>query len=170
LPLFNPPYRDAPESALVANTLIIALLIWSWGPAEMFRAGSLLTDWRNMPEFGRAFLRPDFRDWSDYLADMIVTIQIAIWGTALAAILGAPFAILASSNICPQWVVREHSGLPLCRDRRAEIHRSRCGGRDRHAQRAAAQRAGLGAQLRLAQDAKGPLCFSSASRSIAIVR
>jgi len=86
--------------------LIIALLIWSWGPAEMFRAGSLLTDWRNMAEFGRAFLRPDFRDWSDYLADMIVTIQIAIWGTALAAILGAPFAILASSNICPQWVVQ----------------------------------------------------------------
>ena len=86
--------------------LIIALLIWSWGPAEMFRAGSLLTDWRNMAEFGRAFLRPDFRDWGDYLADMIVTIQIAIWGTALAAILGAPFAILASSNICPQWVVQ----------------------------------------------------------------
>ena len=86
--------------------LIVALLIWSWGPAEMFRAGSLLTDWRNMAEFGRAFLRPDFRDWGDYLADMIVTIQIAIWGTALAAILGAPFAILASSNICPQWVVQ----------------------------------------------------------------
>jgi phosphonate transport system permease protein len=86
--------------------LIIVLLIWSWGPAEMFRAGSLLTDWRNMAEFGRAFLRPDFRDWGDYLADMIVTIQIAIWGTALAAILGAPFAILASSNICPQWVVQ----------------------------------------------------------------
>jgi phosphonate transport system permease protein len=86
--------------------LIVALLIWSWGPAEMFRAGSLFTDWRNMAEFGRAFLRPDFRDWGDYLADMIVTIQIAIWGTALAAILGAPFAILASSNICPQWVVQ----------------------------------------------------------------
>jgi phosphonate transport system permease protein len=88
------------------GVLIIALLIWSWGPAEMFRAGSLFTDWRNMAEFGRAFLRPDFRDWGDYLADMIVTVQIAIWGTALAAILGAPFAILASSNICPQWVVQ----------------------------------------------------------------
>src|SRR6516225_11662930 len=86
--------------------LIVALLIWSWGPAEMFRAGSLFTDWRNMAEFGRAFLRPDFRDWGSYLADMIVTIQIAIWGTALAAILGAPFAILASSNVSPQWIVQ----------------------------------------------------------------
>ena len=86
--------------------IIVGLLIWSWGPAEMFRAVALLTDWRNMAEFGRAFLRPDFRDWGDYVADMIVTIQIAIWGTALAARLGAPFAILSSSNICPQWVVQ----------------------------------------------------------------
>jgi phosphonate transport system permease protein len=86
--------------------LIVALLVWSWGPAEMYRAASLVTDWRNMAEFGSAFLRPDFRDWGDYAADMIVTIQIAIWGTALAAVLGAPFAILASSNICPQWVVQ----------------------------------------------------------------
>jgi phosphonate transport system permease protein len=86
--------------------LIGALLIWSWGPAEMFRVTSLVSDWRNMAEFGGAFLHPDFRDWSDYLADMIVTIQIAIWGTALAAILGAPFAILSSSNICPQWIVQ----------------------------------------------------------------
>jgi phosphonate transport system permease protein len=86
--------------------LIFVLLAWSWGPAEMFRAASLVTDWRNMAEFGSAFLRPDFRDWGSYVADMIVTIQIAIWGTALAAILGAPFAILSSSNICPQWIVQ----------------------------------------------------------------
>jgi phosphonate transport system permease protein len=86
--------------------LILGLLAWSWNPAEMFRAASLVTDWRNMAEFGRAFFRPDFRDWSDYLADMIVTVQIAIWGTALAAVLGAPFAILSSANICPQWVVQ----------------------------------------------------------------
>jgi phosphonate transport system permease protein len=86
--------------------VLIALLAWSWNPAEMFRASGLLTDWRNMAEFGRAFLRPDFHEWRGYVADMIVTIQIALWGTALAAVLGAPFAILASSNIAPQWVVQ----------------------------------------------------------------
>ena len=86
--------------------ILLALLIWSWGPAEMFRAASLISDWRNMAEFGRAFLRPNFRDWDSYLADMIVTVQIAVWGTALAAMLGAPFAILSSSNVCPQWVVQ----------------------------------------------------------------
>jgi phosphonate transport system permease protein len=85
---------------------LLGLLVWSWGPVEMFRAASLVSDWRNMAEFGQAFLRPDFHEWRDYLADMIVTVQIALWGTVLAAVLGAPFAILASSNICPQWVVQ----------------------------------------------------------------
>jgi phosphonate transport system permease protein len=86
--------------------IIFALLAWSWGPAEMFRATSLLTDWRNMAEFGSAFLHPNFHEWDNYLADMIVTVQIAIWGTTLAAIAGVPFAILAASNICPQWIVQ----------------------------------------------------------------
>jgi len=86
--------------------IIIGLLVWSWAPAEMFRATSLLTDWRNMAEFGSAFLRPNFHDWDLYLADMIVTIQIAIWGTALSAVFGVPFAILSAANISPQWVVQ----------------------------------------------------------------
>jgi phosphonate transport system permease protein len=86
--------------------LVVGLLAWSWGPAEMFRAASLVTDWRNMAEFGHAFLHPNFRDWDSYLADMLVTIQIAIWGTALAAVVGVPFAILAASNIAPQWIVQ----------------------------------------------------------------
>ena len=86
--------------------LLIALLVWSWGPAEMDRVTALFTDWRNMAEFGRAFLQPDFHEWRAYLADMVVTVQIALWGTALAAVLGAPFAILSSSNIAPWWVVQ----------------------------------------------------------------
>src|SRR5262245_5913219 len=86
--------------------IVGGLLVWSWGPVEMFRAASLVTDWHNMAEFGRAFLRPDFHDWDVYLADMVVTVQIALWGTALAAVIGAPFAILSSSNIAPQWIVQ----------------------------------------------------------------
>jgi phosphonate transport system permease protein len=85
---------------------IMALLAWAWQPAEMFRASALFTDWRNMAEFGNAFLKPNFHDWDGYLADMIVTIQIAIWGTALAVLFGIPFSILSSANVCPQWVVQ----------------------------------------------------------------
>jgi phosphonate transport system permease protein len=82
------------------------LLVWSWTPAEMFRATSLVTDWRNMAEFGHAFLRPDFHDWDMYVSDMVVTVQIAVWGTALAAVFGVPFAILSAANISPQWIVQ----------------------------------------------------------------
>jgi phosphonate transport system permease protein len=85
---------------------LFALLAWAWAPAEMYRAGALIHDWRNMAEFGRAFLQPNFHDWDMYLADMVVTVQIAIWGTTLAVVLGIPFSILASANICPQWIVQ----------------------------------------------------------------
>jgi phosphonate transport system permease protein len=86
--------------------VITGLLAWSWLPAEMFKAVNLVTDWRNMAEFGSAFLRPNFHEWREYLNEMIVTIQIAVWGTALAVVVGIPFSILSASNICPVWVVQ----------------------------------------------------------------
>jgi phosphonate transport system permease protein len=84
---------------------VLALLAWSWNPAEMFRVSALFTDWRNMADFGSGFLNPKFAEWRQYLADMVATIQIAIWGTALAVVFGIPFAILSSANICPAWIV-----------------------------------------------------------------
>jgi phosphonate transport system permease protein len=90
----------------LAWALIFALLAWAWAPAEMFRVVALFTDWRNMAQFGAAFLKPNFHDWDHYLSDMIVTVQIAIWGTALAVLFGIPFSILSASNICPQWIVQ----------------------------------------------------------------
>jgi phosphonate transport system permease protein len=90
----------------LAWALIFALLAWAWAPAEMYRAGALFTDWRNMAQFGAAFLKPNFHDWDLYLSDMIVTVQIAIWGTTLAVVFGIPFAILSAANVCPQWVVQ----------------------------------------------------------------
>lgn len=85
---------------------LVAILVWSWSPAEMYRFTAIFTDWRNMAEFGQAFLKPNFLDWRTYVSDMVVTVQIAIWGTVLAAVVGAPFAILASSNISPIWIVQ----------------------------------------------------------------
>jgi phosphonate transport system permease protein len=86
--------------------VVFGLLVWSWSPAEMFRGSGLFTDWRNMAEFGSAFLKPNFHDWDSYLSDMVVTIQIAVWGTALAVVAGIPFAILCASNVSPQWIVQ----------------------------------------------------------------
>lgn len=86
--------------------IVAVLLAWSWTPGEMYRWTSLFTDADNMAEFASAFLKPNFRDWDLFLGEMVVTIQIAIWGTFLAVVVGIPFAILSSSNLCPIWIVQ----------------------------------------------------------------
>ena len=101
----QPPLTSRARTWLLWLT-VAALLAWSWGPTEMRKIGSLFTDWRNMAEFASGFLRPDFSDWTAYAAEMVETVQIAIWGTALAVFFGIPFAILSSANVCPQWVVQ----------------------------------------------------------------
>src|SRR5260370_34955342 len=85
--------------------VIVAVLAWAWAPAEMFRAVDLVHDWRNMAEFGSAFLRPNFHDWDSYPADMGVTIQIAVRGTPLAILFGIPVSILRAATICPPGIV-----------------------------------------------------------------
>jgi len=84
---------------------IAALLAWSWTPVEMYKIGGLITDWRNMAEFASGFTRPSLRDWPAYAVQMLETVQMALWGTALAVLFGMPFAILSAANVCPQWVV-----------------------------------------------------------------
>jgi phosphonate transport system permease protein len=57
-----------------------------------------------MATYLRDFFPPDFRDWRIYLHEMIVTLEIALWGTALAVILAVPCGLASSSNIAPIWV------------------------------------------------------------------
>jgi phosphonate transport system permease protein len=101
----RPPFSSRMKQAGI-SAIILLLLGWSFAPAEMYRAVSLVTDWRNMVEFGSAFLKPNFLHWDTYLGEMLITIQIALWGTALAVVVGIPFAILSAANICPQWIVQ----------------------------------------------------------------
>ena len=90
----------------IPGITVIALLAWSWTPVEMSKASHLFTDWRNMAEFLSGFLRPDFRDLRIYIEQMVETVQIAAWGTALAVVIGIPFSILSASNVCPPIVVQ----------------------------------------------------------------
>lgn len=102
------PPRDLSSSLFnyaVWGVLFLALA-WSWAPAEMERVTYLFTDAGNMAEYASGFLNPNFRDWEYYLEEMILTVQIAIWGTVLSVIVGIPFALLSSSNIAPVWVVQ----------------------------------------------------------------
>lgn len=82
---------------------IILLLAGSWEGADM-RPLDLVRDAGNMAAYGADFFPPDFRDWRLYIDEMLVTLKIAIWGTALALVSAAPLSLLASSNLVPWWV------------------------------------------------------------------
>jgi phosphonate transport system permease protein len=78
-------------------------LAGSWQGADM-RPLDLVRDSGNMATYAADFFPPNFREWRLYVDEMIVTLQIALWGTALAVITAVPLALLASSNIVPWWV------------------------------------------------------------------
>jgi phosphonate transport system permease protein len=112
-PVPSVPPMDVPRRALGERArgwaiwlVIGTLLVWSWTPTEMSKITSLFTDWRNMAEFASGFMRPSFGDWKLYAREMVETVQIAIWGTVLAVVIGAPLAILSASNVSPQWIVQ----------------------------------------------------------------
>lgn len=81
----------------------IGVLTWSWEGAEM-RPGDLIAFAPNMAEFASGFMQPDFLQWRHFLGEMIVTIQIALWGTLLAVVLAVPLGILCSENVVPWWI------------------------------------------------------------------
>lgn len=83
--------------------LLLLLLASSWQGADM-RPMDLLRDSGNMATYAAEFFPPNFAQWELYLQEMLVTLQIALWGTALAVLSAVPLALLASSNIVPAWV------------------------------------------------------------------
>ena len=65
---------------------------------------TLIRDAGNMATYASEFFPPDFRQWRIYVEEMIVTLQIALWGTALAVVSAIPLSLLAASNITPVWI------------------------------------------------------------------
>lgn len=88
---------------LFAWGVVLALLAASWQGADM-RPLDLVRDSGNMASYAAGFFPPDFREWRIYLHELIITFQIAIWGTALAIACAVPCGLLAASNIAPAWV------------------------------------------------------------------
>jgi phosphonate transport system permease protein len=83
--------------------MCIAVLAWAYRGAEI-RPYDLYMYRTNMLSYAKGFLSPDFVNWPDYLRQMVITVQIAIWGTLLAILGAVPFGLLSSANIAPMWV------------------------------------------------------------------
>jgi phosphonate transport system permease protein len=102
-----PPVLPVAPRASLAMLLgwgvLLALLAGSWKGADM-RPLDLLRDASNMGQYAASFFPPDFKEWRVYLEEMVVTVQIALWGTVLAVLCAVPLGLLCSANIAPAWI------------------------------------------------------------------
>jgi len=83
---------------------VILILVIAFRPVDMAHLPRLFTNSENMRQFGREFLKPDFTQWRLYVAQMWLTIQIAMWGTTLAVLIAIPFGLACSRNVSPIWL------------------------------------------------------------------
>lgn len=99
------PERDIKKSTTtyLMWAVFAMILMWAWDGADM-RPLALITDAGNMREYAAGFFPPDFHFWDLFLEEMLITVQIAIWGTVLAVILAIPFGILSAENVAPFWL------------------------------------------------------------------
>ena len=83
--------------------ILLALLAASWKGADM-RPVELVRSSGNIAQFVDGFFPPQITDWVDDLKELLVTFEIALWGTALAVLCSMPLALLASTNLTPWWI------------------------------------------------------------------
>jgi phosphonate transport system permease protein len=103
VPAALPQPPKASLAMLLGWGVLLALLAASWKGADM-RPVDLVRDSANMAEYAGSFFPPDFREWRMYLHEMVVTVQIALWGTFLAVLCAVPLGLLSSANVVPVWV------------------------------------------------------------------
>ena len=85
---------------------VAVVLIYSVGDVDLGNLSRLFTNAERTGDFAADLLRPDFADWRLFVAQMWLTVQIALWGTFLAVFLAVPMGLAAARNIAPVWVVQ----------------------------------------------------------------
>ena len=83
---------------------IAALLIVGFQSAEISKMSALFSGSENMRTFGGEFIRPNFAQGADYVAKMWLTVQMALWGTALAIVVAIPLGLAGAKNVSPVWI------------------------------------------------------------------
>lgn len=84
---------------------VCVLLFWAYEGAEINFA-ALFQYGGNIGQLLSEFFPPDFSDTWYYLQEMVITIQIAIWGTVIAVFLSIPFGLLSAKNLVGWWVLQ----------------------------------------------------------------
>ncbi len=99
------PERDMKRSAisLLGWGFFFVVLMWSWEGTEM-RPLDLFIYADNMREFAAGFFPPNFHEWPTFFEQMVVTVQIALWGTVLSVVCAVPCGVLSAENVAPWWI------------------------------------------------------------------
>ena len=84
---------------------VAAVLLYSIDAVDLGNISRLFAGNDSTKLFVHDLLRPDFADWKMFVAKMWETVQIALWGTFLAVLLGIPLGLAAARNIAPVWIV-----------------------------------------------------------------
>jgi phosphonate transport system permease protein len=77
---------------------LVALLVWSAFGSEI-SLPRLIFGTRDAVELAATFFPPDLSHFGLYLAEMLNTIKMAVWGSALATFLAVPLAFLGARNV-----------------------------------------------------------------------
>ncbi|MAK64847.1 MAG: phosphonate ABC transporter, permease protein PhnE [Maricaulis sp.] len=113
------PLFERVANAVIAAGVII-ILVWSFDSADMDRSYLLVENASDMGEFIAGFFPDDIASaesrteygqnlmhgFSEAIPQMIITVQIAIWGTFIAIFSAIPFGLLSARNVAPNWVVQ----------------------------------------------------------------
>ena len=101
-----PPQRAIGDRAfdVLIWGVLAGLLVVGFHGAEIYRIGDLFSGSQNMRQLAVQFVRPNFTDWRLYIANMWLTIQMALWGTALAFVIAVPLGLAGARNVTPPWV------------------------------------------------------------------
>lgn len=99
--VLSAPQRNL--GALLGWGIVLALLAASWKGADM-RPLDLVRDSGNMAKYAAGFFPPALGEWKLYLREMLVTLEIALWGTFLAVVCSIPMGLLSAANLTPWWI------------------------------------------------------------------
>jgi len=113
------PLKERLANAVIGAGVVI-ILVWSFDSSDMDRSHLLVDNASDMGDFIAGFLPEDVSDpvsrssyWvalrsgiEEAVPQMIITVQIAIWGTFIAVIAAIPMGLLSARNVAPGWVVQ----------------------------------------------------------------
>jgi len=86
---------------------VVLLLAVTYQAVEMWRLGLVFSNSSKIGNFVLGFLHVNSvppRLWVLFITAMGVTLEIALWGTALAIVLAIPLGLLAARNVTPVWI------------------------------------------------------------------